>query len=504
MSASPTVVRFPPLPASADGGPLATSAPLSELATANRQRDALYELSEQLHRAGSAETIYSAAFTAIETALNCDRSSILLFDASGTMQFVAWHGLSPGYRAAVAGHSPWSKEDADAVPIAIPDIAAADLDATLKATILAEDIQAAAFIPLVVDGRLIGKFMAYFRQTYAFTGEDLAVALAIARQLGFAIQRQRSQAELAEELAATRCLQQLSLEIAHEADLDGLYEKLVEAAQLIMRSDFASMQEYHPNRGPRGELKLLAFIGFSPSAAKLWTWVNADSRCTCGVAYRTLKRVFASDVEKTDFLTGSRDLEGYLETGIRAVQSTPLLARNGQLVGMISTHWRQPHESSERDLRLFDILARLAADLIERKFHEQDLRRREERSRTLTQLLTDVPWAARSDGAFESLQPAWENYTGQSWDAHAGHGWFEAIHADDRDAVRASWASACFEARPYEFSARLWHAPSKQYRHCIIRATPILNEDGSLREWVGACMDVHAKREDQPSRPSGD
>ena len=34
---------------------------------------------------------------------------------------------------------------------------------------------------------------------------------------------------------------------------------------------------------------------------------------------------------------------------------------------MISTHWKVPHEPSQRDLRLLDILARLAADLIERK-----------------------------------------------------------------------------------------------------------------------------------------
>jgi two-component system, chemotaxis family, CheB/CheR fusion protein len=33
---------------------------------------------------------------------------------------------------------------------------------------------------------------------------------------------------------------------------------------------------------------------------------------------------------------------------------------------MISTHWRNPHQPSERDLRLLDVLARQAADLIER------------------------------------------------------------------------------------------------------------------------------------------
>jgi PAS domain S-box-containing protein len=262
---------------------------------------------------------------------------------------------------------------------------------------------------------------------------------------------------------------------------------------LIMGSQFSSMQQFHPDRGTHGELRLLVCRGFTAAAARLWTWVRADSECTCGVALRTGNRVILPDVEKCDPPMRKQDLDGYRETGIRAVQSTPLHSRNGKLVGMISTHWRDPYTPSERDLRLFDILARLAADLIERKVRDEDLARREERSRTLTQLLTDVPWQARGDGAFEELQPAWENFTGQTWDAHAGHGWFEAIHPDDRDAVRTSWANACFEARPYEYGARIWHAPSKQFRRCLIRATPIRNEDGSLREWVGACLDVQGK-----------
>jgi PAS domain S-box-containing protein len=200
--------------------------------------------------------------------------------------------------------------------------------------------------------------------------------------------------------------------------------------------------------------------------------------------------VIALDVEKFPSLAGTSDLACYLDTGIHAVQSTPLLSRRGELVGMISTHWKEVHEPSERDLRLLDILARLAADLIERKTEDEELRRREERLRTLTQLLTDIPWQARGDGAFAQLQPAWENYTGQTWDAHSGHGWLDAFHPDDRDGVQASWSAAFFAAQPYAHAARLWHAASQQYRHCTIRATPIRNEDGSVREWVGACTEV--------------
>jgi len=463
---------------------------LSELAIANRQRDALYLLSEQLHRATSIDEIHSAAMEAIETALNCDRSAILLFDEAGVMQFAASNGLSDGYRTAVTGHSPWTVDETEAQPIAIDDVEASDIDEPLKATILGEGVRAVAFIPLVSDGALIGKFMAYFREPCAFTQDDVAVSLVIARQLAFAIQRQRTNERLAEELNATQMLQALSLEMAHEVDVDALYAKLVGVAKALMRSDYASMQQYFPHLGARGELKLIGHYGFSEEAAKFWAWVRADSRCTCGVAIVRRERVIAPDVEKTDFMADTADQKQLLAAGIRAAQTTPLLSRRGELVGMITTHWKVPHEPSERDLRLLDILARLAADLIERKTQDEELRRREERLRTLNQLLTDVPWQAQGDGAFAQLQPAWENYTGQSWDAHAGHGWFEAIHADDRGEVQESWAAACFSPQPYECRARLWHARSGQYRPVVIRATPIRNEDGSLREWVGACTEA--------------
>jgi PAS domain S-box-containing protein len=494
MSAKPVVVEFNAAVASLQGGGQADMVPLTELVAANRQRDALYKLSEQLQRATTPQTIYSAALEAIEGALDCDRSSILMFDESGTMQFVAWHGLSDAYRAAVTGHSPWGREDAGATPIAIADIATAELEESLRGVILGEGIGAVAFIPLISGGALIGKFMAYFRAPHEFDGQDLNVALTIARQLSYATERQRADATIADELAATRLLQELSVEIAHEVDLAGLYEKIMDAAVAITRSDFASMQEFHPHRGNVGELKLLTFRGFNPAAAEFWRWVGANSACQCGVAYRTLERVVVPDVEACEFMKGSADLKSFIATGIRSAQSTPLLSRTGKLVGMLSTHWATPHQSSERDLRFVDVLARLAADLIERGTQQEDLRRREERSRTLTQLLTDVPWQARHDGAFETLQHAWENYTGQTWEAHAGHGWFEAIHPDDRDSMRTSWSSACFEARPYEQVMRLWHAQSKQYRHCRMRATPIRNEDGTLREWVGACTDVDSQR----------
>jgi GAF domain-containing protein len=143
------------------------------------------------------------------------------------------------------------------------------------------------------------------------------------------------------------------------------YEKIVDTAVDLMLSDYASLQMLFPERGSGGELRLLAFRGFNPQAAKFWEWVRADSQSTCGMALRDRKRVVASDIAACDFMAGSDDQQTYLQTGIHACQSTPLIGRAGSVVGMISTHWRKSRQPSEKDFLRFDILARQAANIIE-------------------------------------------------------------------------------------------------------------------------------------------
>jgi PAS domain S-box-containing protein len=103
------------------------------------------------------------------------------------------------------------------------------------------------------------------------------------------------------------------------------------------------------------------------------------SASTCGLAFSTGARVVVRDIETCDFMTGTSDLNEYRRSNIRAVQSTPLLSFSGKLLGMISTHWREPHQSAERSLRRLDVLARQAADLIERGRVEAALRETNDR-----------------------------------------------------------------------------------------------------------------------------
>jgi PAS domain S-box-containing protein len=155
------------------------------------EQAALYEFVEALQHAAGLEDIYKQALQAITRALKCERASILLFDASGVMKFVASRGLSHTYRRAVEGHSPWSLEAKNPLPIVIEDIEAADLPESLKEVIRTEGIGALAFIPLIEKGRLLGKFMTYYNDRHVFTRSETDLALTLARQLGFAVDRMR-------------------------------------------------------------------------------------------------------------------------------------------------------------------------------------------------------------------------------------------------------------------------------------------------------------------------
>ena len=231
------------------------------------------------------------------------------------------------------------------------------------------------------DRRLAGTFTLYWPEPREATANDTELAGRItqtaamimarharAEQRRSAIQKlQETQSQLESELRDSELLRQISLELLDEAHEDALYGKLVEAAATIMQSDVCTVQIFHPERGPAGELQMLASRGLSPEGLRFWEWVRADSGCTCGEVLRTGKRAIAEDVATCAFMAGRPDRDVLLGVGIRAGQSTPLITRSGKLIGVISTHWVRPHRPSERDLRMLDILARPTADLIERK-----------------------------------------------------------------------------------------------------------------------------------------
>lgn len=167
--------------------------------------ETLYRLTDRLYRATGMEGMLDAALDAISEGLGCDKCSILLFDADGVMRFVAWRGLSDHYRRALEGHTPWTPDTIDPPPIFVDDIEQAAETDLVRQTVLTEGIRSLAFIPITSQGRVIGKFMAYHAPANGCDEGCKVLAVTIARQLGFSLER--ASAERA-RLAALNDLQE--------------------------------------------------------------------------------------------------------------------------------------------------------------------------------------------------------------------------------------------------------------------------------------------------------
>ncbi|WP_165979431.1 hybrid sensor histidine kinase/response regulator [Paraburkholderia guartelaensis] len=182
---------------------------------------------------------------------------------------------------------------------------------------------------------------------------------------------------LNEDLSASRSLHELSLHLLVEHQPAALYSRIVEAARQLLGSDFASLQMLSGRENGRERLDLIAHCGFTLAAAEHWRVVHIDSTTSCGAAWARGARVIVPDAESWPEFAGTTDLDVFRATGIRSMQTTPLRARDGTLIGMLSTHWAVPWRPTEQQLQLFDILANQAASLIERTKAEALLRERE-------------------------------------------------------------------------------------------------------------------------------
>ena len=191
-------------------------------------------------------------------------------------------------------------------------------------------------------------------------------------------------------LADLDLIHRISVELIGELDVRELYGKIVDAAVSITGSQFGTMQRVCPAgdaSGHGGELQLLAHRGLPSEAIAFWQWVTPAAYSSCTMALKAGQRAIIPDFEIWDDIAGTEDLAAFRRTGIRSAQTTPLVSRSGNLLGMISTHWTDAHHPSPRDLRLLDILARQAADLLERTIAEEQQRETEATLRQLNETL---------------------------------------------------------------------------------------------------------------------
>jgi PAS domain S-box-containing protein len=126
----------------------------------------------------------------------------------------------------------------------------------------------------------------------------------------------------------------------------------------------------------RNRLEIMASVGFGPRALEELRDRRGDDGA-CGLACVEGARVIIEDTESDPRFRDSRDLAR--RESIRSVHSTPLISRDGEILGALTVHFPEPRRPTEREIRIADISARKAAVFIERARAEEGVRQRDRR-----------------------------------------------------------------------------------------------------------------------------
>lgn len=201
--------------------------------------------------------------------------------------------------------------------------------------------------------------------------------------------RRDQKARTAADLAAMERLNEVGNRCSRMGhDFEGCLEAILAAAIAVTGAEKGNIQLYE---FASKDLKIAAHSGFDEPFLRFFETVRIKDPTACGTALLSSERVIVEDIEENEIFAGQPSLSPLLEAGIRAVQSTPLISSSGLIFGAISTHFRQRHRPSERDLRLLDLLARQAADYLERRHSEeqnQKLYKQEQRAREAAEAAT--------------------------------------------------------------------------------------------------------------------
>lgn len=163
------------------------------------------------------------------------------------------------------------------------------------------------------------------------------------------------------ETEALKRLNDASSRLWRMATLHEGLEEILAATVELLSADKGNIQLLDRHRNV---LVIAAHHGFEPSFLELFREVSTEDSSACGRALRSGQRIVIEDVDEDTAYAPLR--AAARDAGYRAVQSTPLMARSGTPLGMISTHFRSPHRPSEPELRRLDLYARQAADFIQR------------------------------------------------------------------------------------------------------------------------------------------
>lgn len=200
----------------------------------------------------------------------------------------------------------------------------------------------------------------------------------------------------------------------------------------------------------------------------------------------------------------SADLAAVIDAGVRAALSGEEQPEEeaGRRIRVRSESGETSHWSLTffpiRDGAAPRLVAVVGMDVTAAHRAEEELRRSEERYRSLVEAQSQLVWVTTPSGAVAEDAPRWRAITGQSKEDYLAHGWLDVVHPEDRPHTEEAWREALRGRTVFEWNYRV-RTRASGYRHFEVHAVPIIRH-GRVVEWVGANIDVTPQREAEEMR----
>jgi two-component system CheB/CheR fusion protein len=303
-------------------------------------------------------------------------------------------------------------------------------------------------------------------------------------------ERERLEEDRRDNLDAVSRLLKIGSLYLQEGNLSQVLGEILDTAIAASGADFGDIQLLDR---ASGHLEIAVHRGFSPAWVAFWDRAGRGQGARAAALERR-ERVIIEDVEASPLLAGTPALEVQRAARVRQVQSTPLVSRAGEPIGMLSTHWRAPGRPDERVLRRLDLIARQAADILERAQAEEALQASEGRFRALVEATSEVVYRMSPDWSETRLL----RNRGVLGDPRtASRSWPHAfIPPDDQPRVEAAIDEAIRGRRAFELEHRVMRADGT-LGWALSRAVPLHNASGEIVEWFGTAHDITSRKHDE-------
>src|SRR5690606_24768589 len=253
----------------------------------------------------------------------------------------------------------------------------------------------------------------------------------------------------------------------------GAYAALAGSARVLLADDNADMRGY--------VTRLLEGAGYEVHAV-------SDGAAALSAAFERPPDIVLSDVmmPKLDGFELLRALRGDERT--RGMPVMLLSARAGEEARV------EGFESGADDYVVKPFSARELLSRVETQLRLAAIRRESEtRFKSIADAAPAMLWITDTTQACTYLSRSWYEFTGFAAGSGLGDGRLDAVHPDDRAAVRRAIRDAAARREPFAVDCRVRRADG-EYRWVIDAGRPIHGVDGMFEGYVGLVIEMHERR----------